>query len=67
MLVTGASGYLACHVVSLLQKEGHRVRGTVRSLDKEEKVAPLRALVPGAAHPLELYAADLGSDDGWDE
>jgi len=67
VLVTGASGYVAAHVVALLQKEGHRVRGTVRSLQKEERVAPLRGLVPDAPHPLELYEAELGSDKGWAE
>jgi dihydroflavonol-4-reductase len=33
--VTGASGFIALHCVRELLREGYRVRGTVRSLDKE--------------------------------
>ena len=32
VLVTGAGGYLASHVIYFLLKEGFKVRGTVRSL-----------------------------------
>ena len=39
VLVTGASGYIATHLVrSLLQDGVFKVRGTVRSLKSEEKV-----------------------------
>ena len=50
VLVTGASGYIATHVVRLLlQRDAEwQVRGTVRSLTADAKVAHLRAL-PGAA------------------
>lgn len=67
VLVTGVSGYLGSHVAKQLQEEGYRVRGTVRSLENEAKVAPLKNLVPDAKHPLELVAADLTSDEGWDK
>lgn len=67
VLVTGASGYIACHVIKQLQSEGYRVRGTVRSLASEDKVVPLKNLVPDAKHPLELVEANLTSDDGWDK
>lgn len=67
VLVTGMSGYIAAHVTQQLQEAGYRVRGTVRSLSNEEKVAPLKNLVPGAVHPLELVEANLDSDDGWDK
>ena len=41
-LVTGASGFIASHIVQQLLKAGSvRVRGTVRSLKTEEKVVPL--------------------------
>jgi len=59
ILVTGASGYIATHVVQQLQQLGHQVRGTVRSLENEVKVQPLRNLCPDAKYPLELVEADL--------
>jgi len=58
VLVTGAAGFVASHVVSLLLARGYTVRGTVRSLAKVKDLAPLRAL-PGAAERLELVEADL--------
>jgi dihydroflavonol-4-reductase len=63
--VSGASGFIASHVVSILLSRGHRVRGTVRSLAKEKDFAHLRAL-PGAKERLELVEADLMSEAGWD-
>ena len=65
ILVTGASGYVALHVVDQLLKAGHRVRGTVRSLTNEEKVAPLKKLGESAQHPLELVEADLLDASSW--
>jgi len=37
VLVTGASGYIALHVINQLLKDGHKVRGTVRNLKDEKK------------------------------
>ena len=65
VLVTGATGYLAAHVIKQLQEAGHRVRGTVRSLKNEAKVKPIRELCPEAAHPIELVEADLLDADSW--
>jgi nucleoside-diphosphate-sugar epimerase len=67
VLVTGASGFIATHVVQQLQQLGYKVRGTVRSLANEQKVKPLRELCPGAKHEVELVEADLTSSDGWQE
>ncbi|XP_071545350.1 uncharacterized protein [Panulirus ornatus] len=67
ILVTGASGYVGSHVTKLLLEEGHRVRGTVRSLENEAKIDSLKNLVPDAKFPLELVAADLTKDEGWDK
>ena len=67
VLVTGASGFIATHVVQQLQQAGYKVRGTVRSLDNEQKIKPLRELCPGAKHEVELVEADLTSPDGWQE
>ena len=43
-VVTGASGFVASEVVKELLIKGWNVRGTVRSLSKQEKVAHLEAL-----------------------
>lgn len=67
VLVTGASGYVAAHVIKILQEEGYKVRGTVRSLQNETKVKPLKELCPDARYPLELVEADLLKEDGWKE
>jgi len=64
-LVTGASGYIASFIIKLLQEQGWKVRGTVRSLEKEDVVNHLKGLVPDAKHVLELVEADLLKEDGW--
>lgn len=69
VLVTGASGFLASHVVKQLLEGGEvMVRGTVRSLANEKKVAPLRKLAPeNAKYELELVEADLTNKESWVE
>ncbi|XP_013789278.1 NADPH-dependent methylglyoxal reductase GRE2-like [Limulus polyphemus] len=67
VLVTGASGYIALHIVHLLLKEGYRVRGTVRDLHSQAKIKPLKDIFPHSRYPLELVEADLNKDDGWEE
>ena len=67
-LVTGASGYIASHVVKQLLARGDtRVRGTVRDLNNEKKVTPLREMMPDARYPLELVEADLLNAESWKE
>ena len=63
VLVTGASGFLALHVVKQCLKHGYKVRGTVRNLKDENKLKPLRKLYPQAN--LELVEADLLNKDSW--
>lgn len=63
--VTGASGFVASHIVATLLAEGRRVRGTVRSLAKPEKYGYLTGL-PGAAERLELVEAELLSEGSYD-
>ena len=47
VLVTGASGFIATHIIQQLLRGGQvKVRGTVRSLGNEDKVKPLQELVP---------------------
>ena len=66
VLVTGASGFIATHIVQQLLLGGKvKVRGTVRSLKNESKTAPLMKLVPDAKYPLELVEADLLNEESW--
>lgn len=65
VLVSGVSGFVAANVAYSLLRRGYRVRGTVRDLGREDKVAPLRTLCPGAKHELELVQADLTDPVSW--
>eukprot|EP00057_Strongylocentrotus_purpuratus_P027714 XP_011682188.1 PREDICTED: dihydroflavonol-4-reductase [Strongylocentrotus purpuratus] len=65
VLVTGASGYIASHIVQQLQEAGYAVRGTVRSLTNEARFQHLKELCPDAAHELELLGAELENEESW--
>merc|ERR1719203_1439408 len=68
VLVTGASGYIAGHIIKQLLENGYNVRGTVRSLKNHEtKYKHLYDLQnEKQSNKLELVEADLCSDDKWD-
>jgi len=67
VLVSGATGYIACHVVKqLLQSGNYIVRGTVRNLNNEKKVKPLQNLCPDSKFPLELAEAELLDEHCWE-
>lgn len=42
------------------------MRGTVRSLQDEEKVKRLNELCPEAEHKLEIVEADLTKPESWE-
>lgn len=67
VLVTGGSGFIAGHIILQLLEQGHRVRSTIRSLDREPQVRQVLEAA-GMAHgdALEFVAADLTADEGWD-
>ncbi len=65
VLVTGASGFVAQHVVKTVLEAGFKVRGTVRDPTNEKKCKPLRELCPQAATKLELVKADLLNAEDW--
>jgi nucleoside-diphosphate-sugar epimerase len=46
VLVTGAGGYLASHVIYYLLKEGYKIKGTVRDLTHPKKVEPIYDIIP---------------------
>ena len=64
--VTGATGYVAGHIIMQLLDRGVRVRGTVRSLGAERRTAHLRTH-ERAAELLELFEADLTKEGSFDE
>ena len=61
--VTGASGFIAAHIVRQLLEQGYSVRGTVR---KSPKNYPFLLGLPGASERLELVEADLLSNGAYD-
>ena len=68
VLVTGASGFVAKHLIGELLRAGYAVRGTVRDTGKLPGIwAAVAALAPGLEGRLELVEADLLTDAGWAE
>jgi dihydroflavonol-4-reductase len=71
VLVTGASGFIAKHIVSQLLNAGYRVRGSVRSARRGQEV--VNAMRPTLKDPnnldqrLELVELDLSRDEGWNQ
>ena len=66
VLVTGASGFIASHIVRELLEGGYRVRGTVRDPERARSEGHLTGL-SGAAERLELTAADLLAPGAFDD
>ncbi len=69
VLVTGGSGFIGSHTIIQSLAAGHRVRTTVRTLERAPAVRAL--LKQGGASPapdaLTFFAADLNQDAGWAE
>ncbi|MFI5952723.1 NAD-dependent epimerase/dehydratase family protein [Cryptosporangium sp. NPDC051539] len=64
ILVTGGTGFVGAHTIVRLLAEGHPVRTTVRSLDREAEVRSIVADATGDGE-ISVVEADLTSDDGW--
>lgn len=71
VFVTGASGFIAKHIVLMLLQAGFQVTGSVRS--NQRAIEVIEAIRPHLANDVDLNEAlafvelDLNSDDGWDE
>ena len=68
VLLTGISGFIAKHVALQLLQAGHKVRGTLRRLDRAGEVRDALAprLPAQALQRLSFVEADLEADRGWD-
>jgi dihydroflavonol-4-reductase len=66
VLVTGAAGYIAGHLVKQLLEQGYTVHGTVRSLKSKERYEYLYNLA-NASTNLKLFEADLSQEGAFDE
>lgn len=66
VLLTGISGFLGGHVALQLLKAGYILRGSVRNLQKADKVRATLASHGADVSRLEFVALDLLSDAGWD-
>ena len=67
VLVSGGSGFLGGWCITTLIDQGHRVRTTIRDLDRAPDIRA--KLCPNLDHPsrLEFFEADLTADAGWAE
>jgi dihydroflavonol-4-reductase len=62
VFVTGASGFIAKHILRELLEKGYEVRASIRS---EKRKNEIEALFPEAA--IEFAFLDLMKDQGWNE
>ncbi len=67
ILVTGASGFIALHVIAQLVEKGYKVRGTVRSQKKEAEVRETISRLVQKNYQLEIVSTDIEQDAGWKE
>ena len=67
IVLTGASGFIAKHILLKLLGAGHRVRATIRTPERADEVraAVLPHLSADAGERLEFVTLDLERDEGW--
>ena len=66
VLVTGASGFIAEHCIIELLKNGYSVKGSLRSMNREQEVRDAVKTETDDTK-LEFCKLDLLDDDGWEE
>ena len=68
--LTGASGFIARHILVRLLDRGYRVRATLRDAGKGaqifEEISPFLTSPEDARARLEFVSLDLEADEGWD-
>lgn len=69
VFLTGASGFIAKHIIVRLLNAGHHVRGSVRSLSRSSEIVTTVTSylddASGLDKRLSFVPLDLGKDDGW--
>ena len=65
ILVTGASGFVAKHVIAELIRQGYAVQATLRDPDRDEETRRAIGNAGATAGDLKFFHADLLSDGGW--
>lgn len=68
--VTGATGYLAGHVIVQLLEHGHTVHGTMRNAKDTKRVSHLLDTIKKHSLPesrLVFFSADLTQPDSFDD
>lgn len=67
ILVTGASGFVAIHSIIQLLEQGCKVRGTLRTMRREQELRDTLRKYIDADDRLEFVEADLNQDAGWEQ
>ncbi len=67
VLVTGASGFIAKHCIAELLRNDFSVRGTLRDMGRADAVRTGIVRAGADASGVEFVAADLLSDNGWQQ
>lgn len=67
ILVTGASGFLASHILLQLLAEGYLVRGSVRNAAKGDHIRNVLESHGADISRLSFIELDLMRDDGWED
>lgn len=65
VLVTGISGFLGGHVALQLLNAGYTVRGSLRNLQRADKVRDTLSKAGADVARLEFVSLDLMRDEGW--
>jgi len=66
VVVSGASGYIALHIIQQLLEQGYQVRGTLRTMSRAANIKTALAKHTDISD-LSFVEADLLSDNGWEE
>ncbi|HMN36532.1 MAG TPA: aldehyde reductase [Hyphomicrobium sp.] len=67
VFVTGATGFIAKHIIAELLRRGYTVRGTVRDPSRAAAVEAALEKAGADTGRLSFAVGDLLSDEGWDE
>lgn len=65
VLVTGATGFIASHLILNLLDKGYHVRGTARSAARSKRLNEVLSDYSGREIDIPIVEADLASDAGW--